>query len=267
MRKFSNIDNQFMMDHGLTLAETYVLEWMLNLPIWADKYIVNKTTVYFASKNKACEDLPMITRKNDTMYRYYKRLEEKGLIRNHKISNKDYIELTELCHGWNSIRRSEVRPDQSGSLSESTSDVRPTNSISNNSELNNSTLFDNEAIQDIPKEVIKYLNQARGKMIKESGKANQKFRSEKRFGFKFTDKNFKLVKARIAEGFVLEDFKSVIDFKVAEWKNGKMRKFIRPETLFGTKFDRYVVEAADGPPSGIGSDNFEFNPQEKVTVK
>jgi hypothetical protein len=32
----------------------------------------------------------------------------------------------------------------------------------------------------------------------------------------------------------------VIDNKVSEWKNTEMAKFIRPETLFGTKFESYL---------------------------
>lgn len=51
----------------------------------------------------------------------------------------------------------------------------------------------------------------------------------------------RLIKARLNEGFTLEDFKTVIDKKVDEWKNDpKMRAFIRPETLFGTKFESYL---------------------------
>ena len=31
-----------------------------------------------------------------------------------------------------------------------------------------------------------------------------------------------------------------IDKKVSEWQNGDMAKYLRPETLFGTKFDGYL---------------------------
>lgn len=64
-----------------------------------------------------------------------------------------------------------------------------------------------------------------------------------------TDKNFKsgvaknrdLIKARLKEGYSLEDFKKVIDIKVAEWLNDEaMSKFLRPETLFSNKFEGYL---------------------------
>lgn len=48
------------------------------------------------------------------------------------------------------------------------------------------------------------------------------------------------IDARTNEGFVLEDFKKVIDIKSAEWLNTDMAKYLRPETLFGNKFESYL---------------------------
>lgn len=75
-------------------------------------------------------------------------------------------------------------------------------------------------------EIIKYLN----------SKADREFRST-------TKKTQSLIKARYREGFDLDDFKTVIDNKTATWK-GKPEwdKFLRPETLFGTKFEGYLNE-------------------------
>ena len=56
-----------------------------------------------------------------------------------------------------------------------------------------------------------------------------------------TRKTQNLIKARFNDGFKLADFKKVIDNKTAEWyNNSKMNKFLRPETLFGTKFESYL---------------------------
>lgn len=50
-----------------------------------------------------------------------------------------------------------------------------------------------------------------------------------------------LITARMNEGATVDDFKTVIDNKVAEWGNdSKMSKYLRPETLFGTHFDSYL---------------------------
>lgn len=57
------------------------------------------------------------------------------------------------------------------------------------------------------------------------------------------------IKARWNEGFRLDDFKVVIGKKVASWSNDQnMVKFLRPETLFGTKFESYLNEKSVTPP-------------------
>ena len=59
--------------------------------------------------------------------------------------------------------------------------------------------------------------------------------------YKFVDKTKRLLLARFKEGYTLEDFKQVIDIKTAEWKDSpEFSKYLRPETLFGSKFDGYL---------------------------
>jgi uncharacterized phage protein (TIGR02220 family) len=57
-------------------------------------------------------------------------------------------------------------------------------------------------------------------------------------------KTQRLIHARFADGFTAADFKTVIDNKVAEWKGTEMAKYLRPETLFGTKFESYLNQKA-----------------------
>lgn len=56
-----------------------------------------------------------------------------------------------------------------------------------------------------------------------------------------TGKTQTLIKARFNEGFNEDDFINVIDNMVEEWKgDNKMDRYLRPETLFGTKFESYL---------------------------
>ena len=48
------------------------------------------------------------------------------------------------------------------------------------------------------------------------------------------------INARLAEGYTVEDFYKVIDKKCAEWRGTDMEKYLRPETLFGSKFENYL---------------------------
>ncbi len=52
------------------------------------------------------------------------------------------------------------------------------------------------------------------------------------------------IRARIEEGFSIEDFKLVIESKNREWGNdSKMSEYLRPQTLFGTNFESYLQHA------------------------
>ena len=56
-----------------------------------------------------------------------------------------------------------------------------------------------------------------------------------------TNKTRDCIKARWNEGFMLEDFKKVIDNKSKEWLGDpKYENYLRPETLFGNKFEGYL---------------------------
>ena len=114
-----------------------------------------------------------------------------------------------------------------------------TNNNSTNNDLTNidSTYIDENTLSGNPtaypyKDVIDYLNQQTGKNYKSTTKKNQT-----------------VIRARTDEGFSLDDFKRVIDNKFAEWKGTNMEKYLRPETLFGTKFEGYLNQELQ--PSGM----------------
>ena len=101
-----------------------------------------------------------------------------------------------------------------------------------------------EAVSEAAKKIIDYLNKKAGTAYKAS-----------------SDKTKKLIGARLNEGFAEEDFYTVIDNKVEEWgkppkdREKDMRPFIRPVTLFGTKFEAYLNQrrvSNDGEHERIG---------------
>jgi len=74
--------------------------------------------------------------------------------------------------------------------------------------------------------------------------------------YKFVDKTKRLLLARFKEGYTLEDFKQVIDIKTAEWKDSpEFSKYLRPETLFRSKFDGYLNQKPK-TIRGKSEDNF-----------
>ena len=98
------------------------------------------------------------------------------------------------------------------------------------------------------KDVIDYLNLKAGTSFRSTSKDTQKH-----------------IRARFDEGYTLEDFKRVIDVKVSQWgkepRTGEkdMRAYLRPSTLFGTKFEGYLQEkpASTNGISVKDNNNFE----------
>lgn len=73
------------------------------------------------------------------------------------------------------------------------------------------------------KDIISYLNAKAGTNYRASSKATQQH-----------------INARFAEGYKVEDFKTVIDKKCAEWLGSDFEQYLRPSTLFGSKFENYL---------------------------
>lgn len=76
--------------------------------------------------------------------------------------------------------------------------------------------------------------------------------------YKYTTKKTQdCIKARLNEGFTVDDFKTVIDKKSKEWMGTDMEKYLRPETLFGNKFEGYLNQTTTkrDNPSGNGRRN------------
>lgn len=71
--------------------------------------------------------------------------------------------------------------------------------------------------------IVDYLNEKSGKNYRAKSKDTAKH-----------------INARLAEGFKVDDFKTVIDKKCAEWLGTEFEQYLRPQTLFGTKFESYL---------------------------
>lgn len=80
-------------------------------------------------------------------------------------------------------------------------------------------------------EIVDYMNQKLGTHYKPKSQGTQKH-----------------IVARLKEGYSVEDFRKVIDKKCAQWMGSSMAKYLRPETLFGSKFEGYLNEQTYSQP-------------------
>lgn len=96
----------------------------------------------------------------------------------------------------------------------------------NPTEPRNDTSSDEPDSPSIVADVVKYLNQRTGRSFRAATKATARH-----------------IGARAAEGYRFDDFQRVIDRKASQWENDpNMSRYLRPETLFGPKFEAYLNE-------------------------
>ncbi len=132
----------------------------------------------------------------------------------------------------------QMSEQETGQMSEQTSgqnEGQMTGQMSDNSppenrdkrlENRSNNIVEKESRQNTIKEIVEYLNLKTNKSFKSGTKATQRH-----------------ISARLEEGYSLEDFKNVIDKKVREWQGTEMDQYLRPETLFGTKFEGYLNQS------------------------
>ena len=94
--------------------------------------------------------------------------------------------------------------------------------IRKNAQENNTML--NNTLNKIYNQVVTFLNEKTGKSYSDKSAQTRK-----------------LIDARIKDGFAAEDFEKVISNMASHWLGDeKMEQYLRPQTLFGTKFESYL---------------------------
>ena len=153
-----------------------------------------------------------------------KSLEEKGYI----IKKEKYINGVKSCEYYTTELNTLLNKVEYPSKQSITGGIKQ--SLTNNIEL--------DKLLDNIKEIVGYLNAKLGTRYLPANEKTQR-----------------LITARFNENrkYTVADFKEVIDKKVKEWKGTEMEKYLRPETLFGTKFESYLNQKeATGRNSKIG---------------
>lgn len=157
---------------------------------------------------------------NKTIIKIKKELKDAGLMtevrQGMNLPNRIYLDA---LNGSVESTFQEVQKVHLGSVENTLSEVQKVHTIkteNTKTENNNNELL-------ICKEVISYLNLKAKKNFKVNTASHQKF-----------------IKARLKEGYVLEDFKKVVDIMVVKWKGTEYEQYLQPQTLFGNKMDNYL---------------------------
>jgi len=155
-----------------------------------------------------------------TIIKFKKELKDVGLLKEvrqgNNLPNRIYISAVD---GTVNSTVSELEILQYGTVNNTVSELE----ILQTNKTNNNEIDNNNNKLSICKEVISYLNLKAKKNFKVDTASHQKF-----------------IKARLKEGYVLEDFKKVVDIMVAKWKGTEYEQYLQPQTLFGNKMDNYL---------------------------
>ena len=108
-------------------------------------------------------------------------------------------------------------------------------------EKGNASALTNERVKAACEYIIGYLNTKTGKAFKPDSKDT-----------------VRMIRARLSEGYEWPNFRTVIDGRCSIWgADPKMAEYLRPVTLFGTKFESYLN--ADATTQSTGSTVIKMN--------
>lgn len=220
---------------GLKLDELLLLRYFIDFKeseSMATK-LFDERAYYWVNYEKFRIELPILDISRDRMYRKFKSLVDVGILL-HKTEKKGGT--------WSYYA---VGPKYFSLISDS---VKITEGYGENNGTKNSSIIYSSTKDihlNIYSSVINHLN------------------DKAKTSFKFTtEKTQRLINARLKEGFKLNDFYRVIDNKCSSWMGTDYQIYLRPETLFGSKFESYLNQQVKENNHG----SYKQNPSEAKSL-
>ena len=202
--------------------------------LFGEIYALSQKNGYCYATNRYFAELYNV--ENETISRWINRLKKFGYIESNITQNEDKSidkrVIIPIVKKINTVLTETSTPSCENNQPPIDEKVKENNTRKNNTREN---IYNAEI-----EEIINYMNQD---VLKESN-----IYGTITFSYKTTTpKTRSLIIARLKEGYTVDDFKDVIFLKYQDWvmdeKNSKqMRKYYRPETLFGNKFENYLQE-------------------------
>ena len=110
MRYTTRINNVRALEWGINMTQAALFDLINECASWASTVTINGVTFYWVSRQLVIEELPLVFRKEDAVYRTLKVLEEKGLVETAKMDGRDYVRITPEGAKWNSHDVPETEP-------------------------------------------------------------------------------------------------------------------------------------------------------------
>lgn len=237
----------------LDLIDLTIIRWIVDFYPNMKKVLIDGAEYVWLDYSTFVEDMPLLALSNQSLYKRCMKMVRLGVLKHKTVRNKGTFsyyafgpEYSRLVGGHNKAAQAPV-PAQS-----------PTQGAWAATPDTDTTRFTEPAPEPQPlldepqtpaqtkepdhvEEIVDHLNQRAGTHYKAT-----------------TANTRKLIKARLKEGFTIEDIKLVIDKKCADWLNNRdMAQYLRPETLFGPKFESYLNAKATPQNNRNNSSNYQ----------
>ena len=229
-------------------TDLVILRWFTDFYPNMPKTIIDGREYVMVAHSKLLEDLPMIDISKEAFIDRMKKLVEFGILDYQLVKKGGTFSFYTFGENYTHLV-DDGRSNAQGVCGQTHNE----NSSIEYSSIEDSSI-DNNIVENTEKhdmkvitEIVDYLNE----------KAHTNYRSNSKTTMRH-------INARLKEGYTLSDFKQVIDNRCATWLGTDMEQYLRPETLFGSKFENYLNARApkrrgsDGRLLGEKSNGWEF---------
>lgn len=220
----------------LDCTDLLILRWIVDFYPSMHKTIIEGGEYAWVSYDGLLEDMPLLNIGKRALFDRLKKMEQLGILTHKTVTRKGTFSFYGFGENYKFLTSRNTTPAAPKPASQTPAQdpwASTTNATSEQSQTPTDEpqpLIDEPQTPPQPKkldpteEVVNHLNNRLGTKYKPTTQATRK-----------------LIKARIKEGFTVEDMKLVIDKKATEWVgNPKMAQYLRPDILFGNKFEGYL---------------------------
>lgn len=220
----------------LDLIDLTIIRWIVDFYPNMKKVSIEGTEYVWLDYSTFVEDMPLLALSKQSLYKRCVKMVRLGVLKHKTVrSNGTFSyyafgpEYSRLVGGRNKAAQAPATTqataqDAWGDTENATPEQFQTPADEPQPLLNEPQAPAQPKGPDPAEEIVDHLNQRAGTHYKAT-----------------TASTRKLIKARLREGFSVDEIKLVIDKKCADWLNNRdMAQYLRPETLFGPKFEAYL---------------------------
>lgn len=233
------IENGHTKTVKLDLIDLTILRWIVDFYPSMKKIYVEGAEYVWLDYSAFVEDMPLLGLSNQSLYKRCKKMVQLGVLKHKTVRSNGTFSYYGFGPEYSRLIGNHRKTAQTTAATQdawgdtTNMDAAQFQTPEPQPLLNEPQTPAQPKEPDPVEEVVDHLNSSAGTHYKAT-----------------TANTRKLIKARLKEGFTVDEIKLVIDKKCTEWGNNpKMMEYLRPETLFGNKFEGYL-NAKPAPRTG-----------------